>query len=60
MQTAVKEKRDSFNKWQNSGTTDDLAEYSENQTNAKKAVTTAKEAGYEELYTNSTVEKDNI
>ena len=46
-----KEKRDSFKKWQSSRTTEDLADYRENKTNAKKAVTTAKDAGYEELYT---------
>ena len=51
MQKAVKEKRDSFKKWQSSRTTEDLADYRENKTNAKKAVTTAKDAGYEELYT---------
>ena len=48
---AVKEKRNSFKKWQSSRTTEDLADYRENRTNAKKAVTTAKDAGYEELYT---------
>ena len=48
---AVKEKRDSFKKCQSSRTTEDLAEYSENKTNAKKALTTAKDAGNEELYT---------
>ena len=47
----MKEKRDSFKKWQSSITTEDLADYRENKTNAKKAVTTAKDAGYEELYT---------
>ena len=46
----MKENRDSF-KWQSSRTTEDLADYRENKTNAKKAVTTAKDAGYEELYT---------
>ena len=51
MQKAVKEKRDSFKKWQSSRTTEYLADYRENRTNAKKAVTTAKDAGYEELYT---------
>ena len=51
MQKAVKENRDSFKKWQSSRTTEDLADYKENKTNAKKAVTTAKDAGYEELYT---------
>ena len=51
VQKAVKEKRDSFKKWQSSRTTEDLADYRENKTNAKKAVTTAKDAGYEELYT---------
>ena len=51
VQKAVKEKRDSFKKWQRSRTTEDLADYRENKTNAKKAVTTAKDAGYEELYT---------
>ena len=51
MQKAVKEKRDSFEKWQRSRTTEDLADYRENRTNAKKALTTAKDAGYEELYT---------
>ena len=62
VQRAVKEKRDSFKKWQSSRTTEDLADYRENRTNAKKAVTTAKDAGYEELYCipNSTVEKDKI
>ena len=50
VQKAVKEKRDSFKKWQSSRTTEDLADYRENRTNAKKAVTTAKDAGYEELY----------
>ena len=51
VQKAVKEKRDSFKKWQISTTTEDLADYRENKTNAKKAVTTAKDTGYEELYT---------
>ena len=51
VQKAVKEKRDSFKKWQSSRTTEDLADYKENKMNAKKAVTTAKDAGYEELYT---------
>ena len=51
VQKAVKEKRDSFKKWQSSRTPEDLADYRENKTNAKKAVTTAKDAGYEELYT---------
>ena len=51
VQKAVKEKRDSFKKWQSSRTTEDLADYRENRTNAKKAVTTAKDEGYEELYT---------
>ena len=41
VQKAVKEKRDSFNTWQSSRTTEDLADYRENRTNAKKAVTTA-------------------
>ena len=50
MQKAVKEKRDSFKKWQSSRT-EDLADYREKKTNAKKAVTTANDAGYEELYT---------
>ena len=45
VQKAVKEKRDSFKKWQSCRTTEDLADYRENKTNAKKAVTTAKEAG---------------
>ena len=43
VQIAVKEKRDSFKKWQSSRTTEYLADYKENKTNAKKAVTTAKE-----------------
>ena len=62
VQKAVKEKRDSFKKWQSSRTTEDLADYRENKTNAKKAVTTAKDAGYEELYTklDSREEKDMI
>ena len=30
---------------------EDLADYRENKTNAKKAVSTAEDAGYEELYT---------
>ena len=51
VQKAVKEKRYSFRKWQSSRTTEDLAEYRENKTNAKKAVTSPKDAGYEELYT---------
>ena len=51
VQKAVKKKRDSFQKWQSSRTTEDLADYRENRTNAKKAVTTAKDKGYEELYT---------
>ena len=51
VQKAVKEKRDSLKKWQSSRTTTYLADYSENKTNAKKAVTTAKEAEYEEVYT---------
>ena len=50
MQKAVKGKRDSFKKWQSSRT-EDLADYREKKTNAKKAVTTANDAGYEELYT---------
>ena len=62
MQKAVKEKRDSFKEWQSSRTTEDLADYRENKTNAKKAVTTAKDAGYEELYTklNSRERQDMI
>ena len=51
MQQAVNEKGDSFQKWQSSRTIEYLADYRENKTNAKKAVTTAKDAGYEELYT---------
>ena len=51
VQKAVKEKRYSFKKWQSSRTTEDLADYRENKTDAKKAVTTAKDAGYQELYT---------
>ena len=51
MQKALKEKIDSFKNWQSSRTTEDLADYRENKTNATKAVTTAKDAGYEELYT---------
>ena len=51
MQKAVKENRDSFKKWQSSRTTEDLADYRENTTNAKKTVTAAKDAGYEELNT---------
>ena len=46
MQKAVKEKRDRFKKWQSSRTTEDLADYKENKTNATKAVTTDKDAGY--------------
>ena len=34
-----------------SSTTEDLVDYREYKTNAKKDVTTAKDAGYEELYT---------
>ena len=60
MQKAVKEKRDGFKKWQSIRTTEDLADYRENKTNAKKAVTTAKDAGYEKLYTKLDVKKDNI
>ena len=41
VQQAVNEKGDSFQKWQSSRTTEDLADYRENKTNAKKAVTTA-------------------
>ena len=51
VQKAVKGKRDSFKKCQSSRTTEDLADYRENKTDAKKAMTTAKDAGYEELYT---------
>ena len=51
VQKAVKEQRDSFKKWQSSRTTEDLSDYQENQTNAKKTVTTANDAGYDELYT---------
>ena len=47
VQKAVKEKRDSFKKWQSSRTTEDLADYKENKTNAKKAVTM--DAGYEKI-----------
>ena len=47
----MNERIDSFKKWQSSRTTEDLADYRENKTNAKKAVTTSKDAGYEELYT---------
>ena len=38
VQKAVKEKRDSFKKWQSSRTTEDLADYKENKTNAKKVI----------------------
>ena len=51
VQKALKEKRDSFKKWQSSRTTEELADYRENGTNVKKAVTTAKDVGYDELYT---------
>ena len=47
----MKEKRDIFKKWQSSRTTENLAEYRKKKTNAKKTVTTAKDAGYAELYT---------
>ena len=53
----MKERVDSFKKWQSSRTTEELADYSENKTNAKKAVTTANDAAY---VPNSTVKKDNI
>ena len=46
VQKAVNSKRGSFKKWQSCRTTEDLADYRENKTNAKKAVTTAKDAGY--------------
>ncbi len=63
VQKAVKEKRDSFKKWQSSRTTAEyLADYRENRTNAKKAVTTAKDEGYNffmrNCIPNLTVEKD--
>ena len=51
VQKAVKEKRDSFKKWQSNRTTDNLADYREHKTNATKAVTTAEDAGFQELHT---------
>ena len=58
MQKAVKEKRDSFKKWHSSRTTEELADYIENKTNAKKAATAAKDT--RNCIQKSRVEKDKI